>query len=264
MSISQLSRFVVAFFTLTWAGFSFAACPAPQLTPPESLKLDSPSVLIITHATAYFDLRYSIKHGVDSAVKWAKQKRIPVVYLVDESPSQYYEMDDCQPDYWVRSIDGELPFDVRAKTVYLAGGHLELCLNRTANEILYNQMSKQLSQVQYVFLMDAIYSNGKSVEESDPYYSDFSKFMGVVSYGRPGGEAAPRVNLLEIVGSIKGIERQYDYLKKVLPRWDRSAPEDYRVNLTVKGLNSQTLRKGKGFGAPRVEFAFVESADFLD
>jgi len=35
------------------------------------------------------------------------------------------------------------------------------------------------------YLLDAIYSNGNSIEESDPYYARSRKFMGVVTYGRP-------------------------------------------------------------------------------
>jgi hypothetical protein len=258
-------RLSLLIFTLILLGstHAIAGCPAPKLTPPESVKINSSSVLIITHATAYYDLRYSIKHGVDSAVKWAKEKNIPVVYLVDDSPIQLYEMEDCQPDYWVRSLDGEVPFKVKALNIYLAGGHLELCLNRTTNELLFEQIRDEPLKATYTYLMDAIYSNGKSVGESDPYYSDVQQFIGVVSYGRPGGEAAPRFSLLEMIGAIKKIGHQYDYLKNILPRWDRSTPGEYEVNLTIKDLHSQTLRGTKGFGSPKVEFIFVESADYL-
>ena len=265
MLFSSLQRCHVVFALVFFIGASgsFAACHEPTLTPPEAVRIDGSTLLIVTHASSLYDSRYAIKHGLDQAVKWAKERRVPVVYLVDESPIQYYEMEDCSPDYWVRSIDGEVPFDVRAQTVYLAGGHLELCLNRTANEVLFKQMGQRPSRASYVFLMDAIYSNGKSVEEADPYYKDFSRFAGVVSYGRLGGEASPRVSLLEIAGSIKSIKHQYDYFRKVLPRWDRSTPADYEVSLTIKGLDSETLRKGKGFGAPKVEFVFMDSADSL-
>lgn len=263
LSLLQRCHLVLALVVAIGASGSFAACHEPRLTPPEAVRIDSSSVLIVTHASALYDSRYAIKHGLDQAVMWAKERRIPVVYLVDESPIRYYEMEDCSPDYWVRSIDGEVPFDVNARTVYFAGGHLEHCLNRTANEVLFRQMAQRPSRTQYVFLMDAIYSNGKSVEESDPYYKDFSIFAGVISYGRPGGEAAPRVSLLEIAGAIKSIRHQVDYFRKILPRWDRSTPADYEINLTIKDLQSEILRKGKSFGGPKLEFIFVESADSL-
>lgn len=246
------------------AELSFGACAAPKVTHPDSVKINGDSALIITHATAYYDLRYSIKYGVDAAVKWAKEKHIPVIYLIDDSPIQLYEMEDCQPDYWVRSVDGEIPFMIKASNIYLAGGHLGLCLNRTANDLLFAQTKEERSKLTYTFLMDAIYSNGKSVEEQDPYYADFSKFMGVVTYGRPGGEAAPRVSLLEVIGSIKNIGQQYDYLSKILPRWDRSTSNDYEILLQMKDLYGKTLRKVSGFGAKRIEFLFVESASALN
>lgn len=186
LSLSRIVRLIFPIFLVGGANLAFGACPTPKLAHPDSVKINGNSALIITHATAHYDLRYSIKYGVDAAVKWAKEKRIPVIYLVDDSPIQFYEMEDCQPDYWVRSVDGEVPFKVKASNIYLAGGHLELCLNRTANELLFEQISDNPAKVTYTFLMDAIYSNGKSIDESDPYYADFIKFMGVVSYGRPG------------------------------------------------------------------------------
>jgi hypothetical protein len=33
------------------------------------------------------------------------------------------------------------------------------------------------------YFMDAIYSNGKSIEPSDPFYSDFARFLNIVTYG---------------------------------------------------------------------------------
>ena len=257
-------RLVLALLLSIGAGSSFAACQQPVLTPPEALRISGSGALIVTHASALYDPRYAIKHGLDVAVKWAKEHRIPVVYLVDDSPIQYYEMEDCSPDYWVRSIDGEVPFDLRTSTVYFVGGHWELCLNRSANEVLFSQMRTRPPRVRYVFFMDAIYANGKSIQQEDPYYADFMSFMSVVNFGRPSGEAAPRVSLLEIMGSVKTLRHQYEYLGKTIPRWDRSVPDTYAVDLRIQDVYAVNLRKGRGLVSPKVEFLFVESADSLN
>lgn len=254
---------IVFGIALLGMSFAHASCPAPKLTPPEEVKLTGPSVLIVTHGTASFDPRYSIKYGLDAAVRYAKSHDIPIVYMIDDSPIQLYEMEDCNPDYWVYSKDGEVPFKVRPSHVYLAGGHLEQCLSQTANEILYRKMRHRRPEVRYTFFMDAIYSNGKSFDLSDPYYNDYFSFMSIISYGRPSGETGPRLNLLESLGAIKSLDYQYDYLKKVSPKWETTVPNDYEVSLRLYGLGKELLRKGNELFPPRIEFTFVESADLL-
>ena len=107
---------------------SFAACPAHPVVAPDSLRLSGESLLIVTHPTSTHDARYSSKRGVDDAVEFAKAQSMPVVYLQDDTADTRYFPDDCEPTAWVRSQDGEIRFKLPASRVYLAGGHLELCL----------------------------------------------------------------------------------------------------------------------------------------
>lgn len=243
------------------AGAAHASCPAPQFRPAKEVHLEGDSVMIVTHPSATFDARFSAKYGVDEAVRFAKSKKIPVVYLADDSPIRYYYMEDCDPDYWVASRDGEVEFEVAPTHVYVAGGHMELCLSRSLHDILYQWSRKPARNLTVTLLLDAIYSNGKSVEPSDPYYSDFNWFMGIISYGRPGGETWPKLNLLEMTGIIKKPANDLLFLEKILPRWDRTFPKDYRVELQFNDFSARVLRPGGGMFAPRLRFNFVDSAD---
>ena len=86
----------------------------------------------------------------------------------------------------------------------------------------------------------------QSVEPGDPFYDDFQRFMGIVTYGRAAGEHWPKLNLLETMGVIISESHELEYLKKILPPYARSLP-DYRVELqlndsVVKVL--QTARAG--------------------
>lgn len=240
-----------------------AACRNYKPTPADQVRIQGDSVLIVTHATAAHDPRFSTKHGVDMAVKWAKERSIPIIYLVDESPIDLYLMDDCHPTYWVNSNDGDIAFPVRQSNIYFAGGHLEMCLSRTIHDVLMQAAQRKNQSVRFTYFMDAIYSNGKSVEPDDPFYRDFGSFLSVVTYGRPGGETWPKLSLLETLGVIKSLDHDYRYLTKILPRWDNTLPDGLHVDLRIEGTNARRLRSGPGLFAPRFEFLFVESATAL-
>jgi hypothetical protein len=75
LSLLQRCHLVLALVVAIGASGSFAACHEPRLTPPEAVRIDSSSVLIVTHASALYDSRYAIKHGLDQAVMWAKERR---------------------------------------------------------------------------------------------------------------------------------------------------------------------------------------------
>jgi len=263
--MAALRSFVVAvaFAAVPWAA-SAAGCPPHAFTPPSQVRLNGDSVLIVTHATAFHDARYVTKPGIDAAVRFAKSHRIPVVYLQDDESPELYFIEDCRPDYWVRSQDGEIPFDVPATHVFVAGGHLELCLSRTLHDVLERWSREPQRNRSMVFLMDAIYSNGKLVEPEDPYYDDLQRFMGIVTYGRPGGETWPKLSLLETMGVIGRLQREREYLRRVLPHWERTLAENVRVKLHLNGATKEVLRPGTGARPPTVLFQFVDSAGALE
>lgn len=255
-----MKLFAVLLLTLL-SNLAAAACSKPELTDPARVRLTGDSVLIVTHATSAHDARLATKRGVDEAIQFAKSKRIPVIYLKDDSGDEYYFMEDCRPDHWVLSAAGDIPFDALPAHVYVAGGHLEFCLSATVNDVIRiwsGQKTRQNLTVTY--LMDAIYSNGNSVEESDPYYADFQKFMGIVTYGRPGGDHWPKLTLLETMGVIQNEAHEFQYLTKILPHYARVLPSDYRVDLKFNGSVVKVLRPARGWNPPTLRFNFVDSA----
>ncbi|MCP5268635.1 MAG: hypothetical protein H6943_06310 [Zoogloeaceae bacterium] len=237
-----------------------AACPPGKLTPPEQLHLAGNSALIVTHATSFHDARFSTKRGVDEAVRFAKENRIPVIYLQDDSPGEFYFAEDCAPDYRVFSEGGELKFELAASHLYVIGGHLEMCMSHTLEDALYSWAKQPKRDLTITFFMDAIYSNGKSVEPSDPFYEDFKRFMGIVTYGRPGGEHWPKLSLLETMGLIISEQHELDYLKKVLPNYARTMPEGYRVELQLNDSVAKVLQPAAGWKPPVLRFHFVDTA----
>ena len=127
----------VALLAFLPSTLSWAVCAPHRFTEPARIKLDGDSVMIVVHATSTHDARFATKRGLDEAVRYAKDKHIPVIYLLDDSPEQFYFMEDCNPDHWVRSEGGEIAFEVPQTQLYIVGGHLEMCLSTTLHDIVY-------------------------------------------------------------------------------------------------------------------------------
>ena len=225
----------------------------------ESANARQVPLVLVTHPSKSFDPRLSSKRGTDELMRVAKVKGWPSLYLKDDDKIGQYFVDDCDPTGWVFSQDGELNFDLPAREVYVAGGHLELCLSRSLHDLIL-QWAKAPSQSRRItFVMDAIYSNGKYFEEGKAGYDDLQKFFAVTNYRRPGGEAWPKLNLLESMGVIKSPAEQLEYLKTVLPRWDRTFDERWRVEMIDDDDQVTVLQKGQGFSPPVMQFKFVDS-----
>lgn len=243
-----------------YASLAWSNCPPHDYSDPSRIKLKGDSAMVVVHATSTHDARFATKRGVDEAVRFAKENKIPLIYLQDDTPAQFYFMEDCNPDYWVFSRGGEISFDVPPSHLYIAGGHLELCMSAALHDILFQWAKQPARNLTVTYLMDAIYSNGKLVEPSQPFYDDFGKFMGVVTYGRPGGEHWPKLSLLETMGIIVRQETELEYLKLALPHWDRTFPGTYRVELQLNDSVKKVLRPAPGWKPPTLLFHFVDSA----
>ena len=256
MPTRALALFLLSLFSV----LGRAACPPHDFAEPARIRIQGDAVMIVVHATATHDARYSAKRGVDEAVRFAKNNKIPVIYLQDDTPGQHYYMADCHPDYWAFSQGGEISFDVPPSHLYIVGGHLELCLSAALHDILHQWAKKPPRNLTVTYFMDAIYSNGKLVDPAEPFYGDLVKFMNVVTYGRPGGEHWPKLSLLETMGVIIREDHEMLYLKQVLPRWDRTFPPAYRVEMQLNDSVKKVLRPAAGWHPPTLTFHFVDSA----
>jgi hypothetical protein len=235
-----------------------AACPKHGYTDPADVKLSGNAVMIVTHASSNDDGRIATKLGVDQAIRFAKERRIPVVYLQDDRPEEAYFMEDCKPDYWVFST-GEVEFDVPASRLYLIGGHLEECMSATVHDVLLNWSRKPKRNLTVTYFMDGIFSNGRYIEESDPYSARYRKFINVVTYSKPAGEHFQKITLLETMGVIRNEKQQYEYLERILPHYERTLP-DYRVELKLMDSPVRVVQRGKGDRPPVLRFHFIDSA----
>ena len=238
-----------------------AYCPARPLSPPDQVSLDADSVLIVTHASARHDTRFATKQGLDHATGVARIKGIPLVYLHDDAAEQDYFAKDCAPEYWVLSENGELGFPVLPSHVYVAGGHLEQCLFHTVQDVVFSWSLQPERDLTLTFLMDAIYSNGELVSDSDDYNANFSAFMRVLAHGRAEEEDPwPKITLLETMGVIGQSRQALEYLRRALPNFEDKLPPGYRVELHLNDASVMVLRDEPAWSSPTLRFRFLDSA----
>jgi hypothetical protein len=256
-----------AFFIIAFAlcsGLAHATCPTRPLGDPYEVSLNTDSVLIVTHASAKYDPRFSSKYGVDLATSFARKNGIPMVYLQDDYGEQDYFTEECAPEYWVFSANGELGFQVQPSHVYVAGGHLEQCLFSTVHDVVYSWSEQPERDLTLTFLMDAIYSNGDLIRDTDDFYAAFNSFLRVLTHGRTEDDPWPKVTLLETMGLISQQQRALEYLRRVLPDFENTLPADYRVELLLNDTEASVLQDAPAWNSPTLRFRFVDSARKLD
>lgn len=245
------------------SGLAHAACPPRALKTPDQVSLADDSVLIVTHASTSYDARLASKPGIDLATHFARRQGMPLVYLQDDAAGQNYFTEECTPEYWVFSPNGELGFQVESSHVFVAGGHLEQCLFTTVNEVFFSWSGQDQRDLTLTFLMDAIYSSGELIREDDEYYSDFSAFMRVLTHGRTDEDAPPKITLLETMGVIGQQKRAVEYLKRVLPNFENTLSSDYRVELYLNGAEVAVLQDAPAWNSPLLKIRFEDSASRL-
>lgn len=235
-------------------------CKRGEFTPPERVHLSGETVLLVTHPSVAFDGRMGSKLGMDAAVKLAKTRKTPVVYLHDDGPDREYFFGDCEPDYWMYSAGGELKIDLKPANVISVGGHWELCQSATLHDVMLLWARQPQRDHRITVYMDGVYMKGSmSFQESDPYYGDFQRFVGIVNYGRGGEAFSNKLTMLEAMGIIVDEQRKTDFLSRSLPHYERTLP-DYRVELRLNGAHARVLQKGKGSRPPTLVFEFIDTA----
>lgn len=246
------------------SGLAHAWCPPRALSTADEVRLNQDSLFIVTHASTKYDARLATKQGLDLATHLAKTHGIPMVYLQDDAVEANYFTEECAPEYWLYSANGELGFEVLSSHVYLAGGHLEQCLFTTVNDVILSWATQESRDLSMTFLMDAIYSSGELIRDGDEYSADYNTFMRILSHGRGDEGPWPKITLLETAGLINQQRNLVDYLKRALPNFANYLPRDYRVELYLNDEEVAVLKDPLLWSSPVLQIRFVDSAPRLD
>lgn len=97
----------------------------PRLSLDQLSRVENQHVLIVTHATEFFDTGKSAAEGIDRIIQQFKDLGRPVIYLVsdqsDEGYRQWYTRDRA-PDFEIFSEGGEHNIPLAASEVTIIGG----------------------------------------------------------------------------------------------------------------------------------------------
>jgi hypothetical protein len=68
------------------------------------------------------------------------------------------------------------------------------------------------------------------------------------------------LSLLETMGIIRSEEHELNYIQKILPRWDTTFSDNYRIEVQMNRSVKKVLRSAEGWFPPTVTFHFIDSA----
>lgn len=229
-------KFLLSLMMAALSGMAVASCPEQPFSRPVDKGLITPSALLVTHASRVFDPLYASKRGIDRATRIGKSNHIPVIFLQNDDVPESYFADDCHPDLRLHSEYGELGMVIDASEIFLAGGHLEQCLNTTIRDILTAWTLHPKHDLALSYLMDAIYSNGDLVQEGDPYKKNFELVRNALQFPSDHENAPePKITLLTAMNLIEGREEKFSYLTRLLSGYKFLLPESTRIVIEYAG-----------------------------
>jgi hypothetical protein len=115
---------------------------------------ESGEIFVITHADRIWDEAKVSKAGITNAIERLKP-RMPVV-LLSESPDPKMHFVYRKVQFLLPSDSGEVRFSTTAKQIFLAGGFLGACLDRT-KYFLLKDWSPDAQEFHLTFITDGIF-----------------------------------------------------------------------------------------------------------
>ena len=119
-----------------------------------SLMPESGELFVITHADRVWDKREHSKRGIQSAIRQLKE-RMPIV-LLSETPDPKMHFLYRHIHFLLPSEAGEIHLSTSATRLFLAGGFLGACLDRTKYYLLKNR-DPDVREIHLTLITDGIF-----------------------------------------------------------------------------------------------------------
>lgn len=229
-----------------------ASCLAPIFTNETKIKVRSP-LLLVTHASDFWDDSRSAEQGVNEAIIEAQEKKHSIIYLHASgyfgNPSRYYYR-ECSPYAYVASSAGEFQFNVSHNQVTSVGGFFEHCQNQSFKSLYSSWMKSSLAQeFKLTIPANASYARytyndycprlGDSVEVHQKNCHDLkSKLSSLIDSHR-----YPHVSTLEEV--IHGLQSK-NLIRKYLASYLIPLEESARTTFEIYLNDVLLLKEGRG------------------
>lgn len=223
-------------------------CLTPNLTPPEKISISSERTLLVTHASSIYDSARAARVGVDHQIELAMNRDDTVVYLQHQLSggldnryvnSTYYPA-KCDPNFIVLSNGGEFSFLMSSRHVVSVGGFWEMCQATTLKSLMKVWALQPAGKFVLTQDMDAIYTFGGFVKDTDSYYRKFRRAVDEEQRKPPfeGGTWS----LAQLMNLIGDHELEVQFLKRNLPPFEILG-SDFQVDLFYQGSFVETLQR---------------------
>lgn len=148
----------------------------PPYTDPADVQLESPSVVIATHASSLFDPLGVTRQAVIRTVGLADRDGVPVLYLHDKYNERNsllrYHYANWNPTAYVSSDVGNFDVDFSGvRQAVLLGGYAGQCQRSTLSDVLRLwRRDNPESDLEVLMVTDGIFDVTEHVRFEDPYY----------------------------------------------------------------------------------------------
>jgi hypothetical protein len=254
MSRKALSAFlVVSFLALGWSGHGRAddhgTAEKKEFTEPAKLEVNGDKVLIVTHVCSVWDEKCTTKGANDSVIKFAKDNKIPIIYLQHEFDDKAYFCDDKKPNFFAYSSGGEFSFSVKPKSVISTGGYSSYCHRNTMRDLLA-QWAKRQESGDVCQVTPAIYESIRS----DLLPQAIQDKARLTVYKKYDSATVPLSELLDL---FENDEARLEYLKgRVLDYVAKNVDIDFKIAIKYRGKDL-VVQEGKGSPPFKLTYRFV-------
>ncbi len=249
---------------LVWSGLAFGEDHAEEyeqqsgkleFAKPASIKIDSDRVLIVTHACSVWDEKCTTKSANDITIKWAKENKIPVIYLQDDFDQKTYFCEDRKPNFFAKSNLGEFSFAVKPTQVLTTGGYSSYCQRETMRDLLKRWSARQES-ADVCQVTTAIYE----YTYSELLPSDIRTKASDVLIKKHGVSTVPFSDVLDLFDSDESRiaylkTRVEDYINGNKYKNDK-VMTDFRIVVKYRG-KEVVVQEGKGNPPFNLTYRFV-------
>jgi hypothetical protein len=119
-----------------------------------SLMPESGELFVITHADRVWDKRGHSKRGIQNAIRRLKERM--TILLLSETPDPKMHFLYRDINFLLPSESGEIHFSTSATRLFLAGGFLGACLDRTKYYLLKDR-DPDVREINLTFITDGIF-----------------------------------------------------------------------------------------------------------
>lgn len=226
----------------------------PHFWANNSLVFNKHKTLLVTHASSFWDTNRVSKNGINQTIHWGHKNGFEVAYLQDQnsSPDESYYYEDCNPDYYIKSSDGEFSARIPSRTIVSIGGYWEACHANSVEKIFEELAASPNKNRNLIFVTDAIYLSRL------PFFVDDNGFRSI-----PSGPSVLLDRTLTLQRALQAFTYAPDRFLLLQTRLTQYVNfellKDYQISLSLNLGKDHIIQSGSRPASPKLKIKFLSS-----